>query len=353
MRYQRRFMPLTAGLPLCLLLTACSSFKSAETVPAKPAPAEQPNVSGGLTPAELIIQGDKFYARFDEQGAVDSYLTAIRLEPGNYEALWKAARGIEDLSDLLIGKDPASKDKKVKMYGDAVAYATMAVAANPGDTWGHCYLSSSMGKRVVLMSIKDQINAYQKIRAEIDKAIELDGTNDLAYHGLGRWHRRAAEVGGAKRFFGGLIYGSLPQGSFAEAEAAFQKAIHLKPNYLGHHLELARTYVAMGKYDLAVPEYQKVIDLAPMSAIDKYLKAEAAFEIEKARKIRSDRPTVNEPQLKRDIQTPQLFGKALRYAVAAESSFLAGTRGIDKMFLGRKSRVLPDLGQLQSGCRMT
>lgn len=276
-------MPFIAILTLLLLLTACSSFKPAETVPAEPAPAEQPKTSEEPRAAEFTLKGDERYARFDEQGALDAYLAAVQLEPGNYEALWKAARGIEDLSDLVIGKDPASKEKRLKMYGDAVAYATMAVAANPGDTWGHCFLSSSMGKRAVLMSIKDQINASEKILAEIDKAIELDGTNDLAYHGLGRWQRRAAEVGQARRFLGKLVYGSIPEGSFAEAEAAFKKAIELKPDYLDHHLELARTYVAMGRYDLAVPEYQKAIDLAPLTSKDNDLKAEAAVEIEKAR----------------------------------------------------------------------
>jgi tetratricopeptide (TPR) repeat protein len=276
-------MPFIAILTLLLLLTACSSFKPAETAPAEPAPAEQPKTSEEPRAAEFTLKGDERYARFDEQGALDAYLAAVQLEPGNYEALWKAARGIEDLSDLVIGKDPASKEKRLKMYGDAVAYAAMAVAANPGDTWGHCFLSSSMGKRAVLMSIKDQINASEKILAEIDKAIELDGTNDLAYHGLGRWQRRAAEVGQARRFLGKLVYGSIPEGSFAEAEAAFKKAIELKPDYLDHHLELARTYVAMGKYDLAVPEYQKAIDLAPLTSKDNDLKAEAAVEIEKAR----------------------------------------------------------------------
>lgn len=277
-------MPCIAILPLLLLLAACSSFRPAETVPAKPAPAAQPKVSEEPAAAEYIRQGDERYARLDEQGALDAYLSAVRLEPGNYEALWKAARGIENLSDLVIGKDPASQEKRLKMYSDAVAYATMAVAANPGDTWGHCFLSSSMGKRAVLMSIKDQINASKKIKDEIDKAIELDGTNDLAYHGLGRWQRRAAEVGQARRFLGKLVYGSIPEGSFADAEAAFKKAIELKPDDLDHHLELARTYVAMGRSDLAVPEYRKVLDLAPITARDNDLKAEAAVEIEKARK---------------------------------------------------------------------
>jgi tetratricopeptide (TPR) repeat protein len=238
----------------------------------------------GQTAAEHIVKGDEYFAAFEDQKALDAYLAAVQLEPGNYEALWKAARGIVDVSDLITGKDKESTEKRRKMYNDAVSYANKAVAANPGDTWGHFFLSSSMGNKALLMSTKDQINASKKIRSEIDKAIELDGSNDLAYHALGRWHRRMAEIGGAKRFFGGLIYGSIPKGSFAEAEKAFLKAIELKPDYLNHHIELARTYMAMGKFDLAVPEYQKSIDLPFTASKDKDLKAEAAVEIEKAKK---------------------------------------------------------------------
>ncbi len=170
------------------------------------------------------------------------------------------------------------------MYNDAVSYASKAVAANPNDTWGHFFLSSAMGNKALSMSTKDQIDASKRIRSEIDKAIEFDGANDLAYHALGRWHRRMAEIGGAKRFFGGIIYGSIPKGSFPEAEKAFLKAVELKPEYVNHHIELARTYMSMGKFDQAVPEYQKTIDLPMSSSKDKDLKAEAAVEIEKAKR---------------------------------------------------------------------
>jgi len=238
----------------------------------------------GQTAVEHILKGDEYFAAFDDQKALDEYLAAVQLEPGSYEALWKAARGFVDVSDLITGPDKESKEKRKKMYNDAVSYANKAVAANSDDTWGHFFLSSAMGNKALLMSTKDQIDASKKIRSEIDKAIELDGTNDLACHALGRWHRRMAEIGGAKRFFGGILYGSIPKGTFAEAEKAFQKAIELKPDYLNHHIELARTYMAMGKFDLAVPEYQKAIDLPMTASKDKDLKAEAAVEIEKAKR---------------------------------------------------------------------
>jgi tetratricopeptide (TPR) repeat protein len=239
------------------------------------------------TAADRIKAGDDFYAAYDDQKALDEYMAAVQLEPGNYEALWKTARGIVDLSDLITGKDEKSVEKRKTMYEDAVSYAKKAVAANPNDTWGHFFMSSTLGNKALLMGTKDQINASRQIKAEIEKAIALDGTNDLAYHALGRWQRRMAEIGGAKRFFGGIIYGSIPKGSFAEAEKAFLKAIELKPGYVNHHIELARTYVAMKKFALAVPEFQQTIDLPVSSSKDKDLKQEAAVEIEKAKKGKS------------------------------------------------------------------
>ncbi|MHB8095933.1 MAG: hypothetical protein ACYDH0_13455 [Candidatus Aminicenantales bacterium] len=236
------------------------------------------------TAAEHIAKGDEFFAQYDDQKALDEYLAAVEVEPGNYEALWKAARGHVDVSDLVTGKDKASVEKRKKMYSAAVTVARKAVAANPNDTWGHFILSSALGNKALLMSTKDQIDASKNIKAEIDKAIELDGTNDLAWHALGRWQRRMAEIGGAKRFFGGLIYGSIPKGSLPEAENAFLKAIELKPDYINHHIELARTYVAMEKYALAVPEFQKVIDLPVGASKDNDLKAEAPVEMEQAQK---------------------------------------------------------------------
>jgi tetratricopeptide (TPR) repeat protein len=239
------------------------------------------------TAADRLKAGDDFYAAYDDQKALDEYMAAVQLEPGNYEALWKTARGIVDLSDLITGKDEKSMEKRKTMYEDAVSYAKKAVAANPNDTWGHFFMSSTLGNKALLMGTKDQINASRQIKAEIEKAIALDVTNDLAYHALGRWQRRMAEIGGAKRFFGGIIYGSIPKGSFAEAEKAFLKAIELKPGYVNHHIELARTYVAMKKFPLAVPEYQQTIDLPISSSKDKDLKQEAAVEIEKAKKGKS------------------------------------------------------------------
>jgi len=232
------------------------------------------------TAAEHIQAGDEAYAVFDDAKALEHYQAALGLEPGNYEALWKASRAMVDIADVIPAAQKDVKEQQKKMYTEATALARKAVAANPDDTWGHFQYAAANGKRLLLLGKKEQIDASKAVRAEIDKAIELDATNHLAWHALGRWHRRMDEIGGAKRFFGSIVYGSIPKGSFEESEKALRKAIELHPEYANHYLELGRTLVALKKYDEAAESFQKCIDLPKTTSKDDVLKAEAQAELD-------------------------------------------------------------------------
>jgi hypothetical protein len=241
-------------------------------------------LSYGQTATDEIKMGDEAYAQLDDQAALGHYLEAVKLEPENYEALWKASRAYVDLADVIPLTDKAAKQRQAKMYIDATALARRAIAANPNDTWGHFQFAAAYGKRLLLLGNKEQIDGSRQIKAEIDKAIELDPHNDLAYHALGRWHRRIAEIGGAKRFFGSILYGSIPKGSFEESEKWLKKAIELKPEFVNHHFELGMTYEDMKKYDLAAEEFQKAIDLPKTTSKDDFLKKEAQSELAAVKK---------------------------------------------------------------------
>lgn len=231
------------------------------------------------TAEEHVRMGDEAYARFDDQKALEHYQEALKLEPNHYEALWKASRAIVDIADVIPATDKDIKERQMKMYTEATAIARKAVAANPNDTWGHFQLAASNGKRLLLLGKKEQIDASKAVRAEIDKAIELDPTNHLAYHALGRWHRRMDEIGGAKRLLGSIVYGSIPKGSFEESEKSLRKAIELAPDYANHYLELGRTLVALKRPDEAAEAFQKCIDLPKTTSKDHVLKEEARAEL--------------------------------------------------------------------------
>lgn len=238
----------------------------------------------GQTAADLIRQGDEFYARFDDAQALDAYLKAVQAEPENYEALWKASRANYDVADQLAPADDKAVEEQRKIYSEAMKLARQAIKVSPDDTWGHFFLSAAWGRFVLTQGKKEQVNASKQIRAEIDKALAADPNNDLAYHALGLWQRRMAEIGGAKRFFGGMLYGGIPKGSFEEAEKNLKKAIELKPDYTNHHLELGRTYLSMKKPDLARPEFEKTLGLPDTTSKCPKYKKEAQAELDALKK---------------------------------------------------------------------
>jgi tetratricopeptide (TPR) repeat protein len=236
------------------------------------------------TAEEHLKAGDEYYAQLNDQKALEEYLAAAAADPNNYEALWKSSRSLIDVGDLVDTKEKGYEDKQAKYYRDAASCARKAVALKSDDTWGHFYLSAALGKRALMLGKKEQIQMSKEIKVEIEKAIELDNTNDGAYHALGRWHRRMAEIGGAKRFFGSILYGSIPKGSFEESEKFLTKAVELKPDYINHHLELGRTFMSLEKYDLAVQEFQKCLDLPNSTSKDPGYKKDAETELAKAKK---------------------------------------------------------------------
>ena len=238
----------------------------------------------GQTAADRIRQGDEYYAQFNDEMALAEYLAAVQAEPENYEALWKAARAYFDLGDLMEPADKAATEKQRKLFTDSLSIARKAVRANPNDTWGYFFRSAAQGKYVLTQGKKEQINASKNIKADLEKALELDANNDLAYHALGIWHRTIAEIGGAKRLLGGMLYGSIPKGTNEESERNLQKAITLKPDYTNHHLELGRTYLAMKKYDLAKQEFQKTLELPKTTSKCDQYKKEAQAELDALKK---------------------------------------------------------------------
>ena len=261
---------------IALLMIAAVTGLWAQTTPAQ--------TTNLQTAADLIKAGDELYAKFDDAGATIQYEQAAKLEPANYEALWKTSRAYLDVGDRMKTKTKAEEEQRIKLYLTSEDYAKKAVKANPNDTWGHFFDSAAMGMHALQLSKKQQVAMSKQIKIEIDKAIELDPKNDLAYNALGQWHRTMAEIGGVSRFFGSILFGSIPKGSFDESAKAFLKGIEVKPSYSNHHLELGRTYLDMKKKDLAAKEFQIAVDSPILTSKCADYKEEAKQELAKLKK---------------------------------------------------------------------
>ncbi|MFQ5849635.1 MAG: hypothetical protein ACE5JU_03485 [Candidatus Binatia bacterium] len=186
----------------------------------------------------------------------------LEFDPQNLEALSKISRAHIDLGDMIPESTPNWKNKRLEQYLIAERYARRAVSTDPNETWGHFYVAASLGKIALQSSIPKQIDLSHEIRAEAGKAIALDPNNGFAYHILGVWHRRVAEIGQMRRMLAYmLLWRSIPKGSLEKSVEHLRKAISLNPDVISHHLELAKTYRAMGKWQLARRHLRTVQEL--------------------------------------------------------------------------------------------
>ena len=225
----------------------------------------------------LIAEGDAAYKNFDNKAALEYYSKALETEPKNYEAAWKSARAYVDVGEKLSD----TKERR-SFYEKGYECAQKAVAINPNGSKGHLFLSIAIGRVALDAGAKERVKLSKEVKSEVDKALAIDAKDDAAWHVLGRWHRRLSSLSWIEKNFANMFLGGVPkEASMENAVDCFKKAIQLNPSHINHHLELAITYEKMGKKDLAVAAYSKVLELPIRDADDEDHKKEAEERLKK------------------------------------------------------------------------
>jgi tetratricopeptide (TPR) repeat protein len=219
----------------------------------------------------LLQKADALYESFQPEEALKELFKVLQMEPDHHGALSRASRAYIDIGDMVPESTPDWQKKRLKQYSIAEQYARQAIEADPDSTWGYFYVAASLGKTALLSPISKQLDLSREIRRQVEKAITLDPQNGFAYHVYGIWQRKMAEIGRMKRLFAAVLYrDSVPKGTLQKSEEYFKKAVLLNPTVIVSHWELARTYVAMQKWQLARQSLETVLEL-PIQFSDDHL----------------------------------------------------------------------------------
>lgn len=239
-----------------------------------------PRVAAAQGAAEHIALGDREHAAMNAPAALQHYEAAIRAEPANHEALWKATREAVD-----VGEFNASQQERDRLYSLAEQYARRAVQANPGDAEGHFHLARALGRKALSLGKKDQVKYAGEVRKEALEALRLDPKSGGAQHIMGMWNYNVMKLSGltrfmAKTFLGGKVFDSA---NWDDAQRYMEESVANDPTRLVHHLDLARVYAARGDKERARAQYEAAINAAPTEYNDKHFQAEAAAELKQLR----------------------------------------------------------------------
>ena len=200
----------------------------------------------------LMKKGDQLDAELKTKEALATYLEAEKLQPGSADLLHKIAKQYgESMNDV------ATKAEK-KAFGEkALACSKRSVAADPKNPQAQLALAVSYGRVAPFLDNKTKIAYSKLVKEHVERSLALDPKNDLSWHVLGAWHYELANLNPILRTIAKVIYGDIPAASNEAAVKSFKKALELNPRRVANHVELGRTYVALGQKDLAKASLEK------------------------------------------------------------------------------------------------
>ncbi len=228
--------------------------------------------------AAALAAGDAAAARFDLAATLAAYRAAHAATPESYEAAWKLARALAD--EATLAHDPAEQKR---LCVEAEALARTAVVLRPADPMGHDMLAVALGKLALFEGGKRKVELGKEVKAEADKALQLDPNDDLALHVLGIWNREVAGLGWLLRGFARLLYGALPPASLAASVADLTRATELRPEVVAHHVELGISLEADGRWAEAKVQFDLALALPTGWVTDDHYRAVARKELARVR----------------------------------------------------------------------
>lgn len=241
-----------------------------------PALAEDPQI------VSLVTKGDAAEVRGETREALALFRQAEAIEPANVAVLLRVSK---QYSDLIARTQPEAAAQKIAER--ALEYARRVVALDPANAKGRLNLAICYGRLTDFVGNKAKLEYSKLIKAETQKSLDLDPTDDFAWHVLGRWHLGVANVNGMLKAMARVIYGGLPPASNEDAIRCLKKATELAPQRLMHHAELAHAHTAAGETEHALQQWQNVLGIRAADADDQKYQQEARTAIEAARAKRA------------------------------------------------------------------
>jgi tetratricopeptide (TPR) repeat protein len=233
------------------------------------------------TTADALARGRSLEQAFDFEQAYGVYRAAAAKDTATYDLWVRLARVAGDRGQRL--QLDGKKAEAESAFAEAVAAARRAVRIDAKGWEGHSGLAANLGRLALFEGGKKKIEMSREVKAEADKALALNPSDDRSMHVLARWNRGLAELNVFEKTAAKVVYGGLPEGAtMNNAVPWFEKAIAVDPDYLNHRLELGRTYLDLKLPDKAREQLELALKCPKKSPFDDEYRADAQVLLRKA-----------------------------------------------------------------------
>ncbi len=213
---------------------------------------------------------------FQNSSALEVLQKAIEQYPKEYMLFWRFSRTYSDMGAALKATTDDEKEQQLALYEKSLDYAEQAVNANPEGSMGYTRRAIANGRIALFKGVWESIGLVKKVKADCEKAIELDKQNSLAYYIYARTHAKVSEKPKIFRWPLGLSWANID-----DAIKNFEIAISLRPNYIMYRLDAAKAFIENEEYEKARANLTAIATLPKAYQLDDDSKKEAAELMEK------------------------------------------------------------------------
>ncbi len=223
---------------------------------------------------QLIEEGDKYYSQFNNEKALEVFTKAEKIDPDNWEILWRLSRTFVDIGDRMPTSTDEQEDAQLATFQKALEYADKAIKQGPNQSATYLRRAIANGKIALFKGVFSVAGVVNSVRADVEKAIQLNSGGNfvqgVAHYVLARTHAKTSDKWKPARAILGL--------GWADNEVAikeYKKAIELYPNYVMFYVDYAHSLIREDEYKTAREMLNKALTITDAHQDDEKRKAEA------------------------------------------------------------------------------
>ncbi|WP_299759737.1 hypothetical protein [uncultured Pontibacter sp.] len=206
---------------------------------------------------ELMKRAEQLLSDYKESEALLLFEEVIAKTPDNYEALCRAS-----LLHSRIGERFSDETRKQAHFTKAKEFAAKAYELQPTDAQSNYVMAVSLGVNAMVLGPKERLTGIHQIKSFVDAALANNDQHAGAWHALGRWYFKMAnlnfaEKAASKVFFGGVC----GEATNEKAAEAIEHAIANEPDNIRYYYDLASVYKEMKNTTACVSILKKALTL--------------------------------------------------------------------------------------------
>ncbi|WP_299821378.1 hypothetical protein [uncultured Pontibacter sp.] len=206
---------------------------------------------------KLLQQAEQLLVNYKDSEALVVFEKILEESEDNYVALCKAS-----YLHCRIGDRYTDETKKLQHISKAREYANRAYALNPSDSESNYVMALSLGSQALVSGPKERLSSINQMKTFVDAALAANVEHAGAWHILGRWYFKMANLNFAEKMASKFLFGGVcGVASNKDAADAIERAITYNPKNIRYYYDLALIYSEMKEKEACMNTLTKALTL--------------------------------------------------------------------------------------------